>query len=144
MDDEINWIKSCINFSMLRDNATECEKIQGHNAEIQLEQLTARVKELEAEANHWRQHSYTQESTMATLEQQLEDKNKKYELLYEAGLEDLKDYKNKCAALEQQIQQAEKRWYDIGCEEGYRAGDNCDHYKSYEEMKSERDGEKKE
>lgn len=39
--------------------------------DINNEQLTAHVKELEAEAKHWKQHSYTQESSIATLEQRI-------------------------------------------------------------------------
>jgi hypothetical protein len=48
MNYETNWIDSCINFSMLREGASEGEKIQGHNAEVQLKALVEDHQRLKA------------------------------------------------------------------------------------------------
>jgi len=115
----------------------------------QREQLTARVKELEAEAKHWKQHSYTQESTIAALEQQLNDEKGICEALRSQNSDAVEEVQK----LEQQIQQAEKRGYELAMDYG-RTRFRCTQCeaegmyiesddKSYEQACAERDGGKK-
>jgi len=109
----------------------------------QREQLTARVKELEAEAKHWKQHSYTQESTIAALEQQLNDEKGICEALRSQNSDAVEEVQK----LEQQIQQAEQRGYVLCATHGWVVkvidGKNVAQILQYEQAIAERDGGKK-
>lgn len=100
---------------------------------VRWEEIAEKDKRIATLEQLVREHEDNFVKTVNALEQQLKSMSEECERWRKICEIDAKEHT-------EQIQQAEKLWYELGCVEGVRAGEHCDHCKSYEEAKAERDG----